>query len=60
MKEFNKTLPEDKKKIYAIKKAGTFKAKKTGVVNTVLSGTPGYDASAVSSVTISGSEHDLY
>ena len=60
LKECNKTLPEDKKKIYATKKAGNLEAKKTGVVNTAVEGTPGDDASAASSVTISGSEHDQY
>ena len=39
-KEFNKTSPEDKKKIYAMKNTGTFKAKKTGVVNDILKVTP--------------------
>ena len=43
-----------------MKKAGTFKAKKTGVVNAVLKVTPGDDASAELSVTISGTEHDRY
>ena len=58
LKECNKTSPEDKKKIYAMKKAGNFKAKKTGVVNTVVEDTPSDDASAASSVTISGPEHN--
>ena len=43
-----------------MKKAGTFEAKKTGVVNAVVKGMPGDDASAASSVTISGPEHDQY
>ena len=43
-----------------MKKAGTFEEKKTGVVNTVIEGTTGDDASAASSVTISGLEHDRY
>ena len=43
-----------------MKKAGNFKAKKTGVVNTVVEGKPGDDASAASSVTISGSERNRY
>ena len=43
-----------------MKKAGTFEAKKTGVVNAVVNGTPGDDASAASAVTISGSEHNRY
>ena len=49
-----------KKKIYDMKKSGTFEAKKTGVVNTAVEDTPGKDASAASSVTIRGSEHDRY
>ena len=53
LKECNKTSPEEKKKIYAMIKAGTFEANKTGVVNSVVKGTPGDNASAVSSVTIS-------
>ena len=60
LKECNKTLLEDKNNIYAMKKAGTFEAKKTGVVNAVVKGMPGDDASAELSVTISGSEHDQY
>ena len=60
MKECNKTSTEDKKKIYSMKKVGTFEAKKTGFVNTVVEGTPGVNASAASSVTISGSEHNQY
>ena len=60
LKECNKTSPEDKKNIYAMKKAGTFKAKKTGVVNSVVDNTPSDDASAASSVTISVAEHDRY
>ena len=36
-----------------MKKAGTFEAKTTGVVNATVKGTPGDDASAASSVTIS-------
>ena len=43
-----------------MKKVGNFEAKKTGVVNTVVEDTPSDDASATSSVTISGSEHDRY
>ena len=43
-----------------MKKVGTFEAKKTGVVNTVLEGKPGDDASAASSVAIIGSEHNRY
>ena len=43
-----------------MKKAGNFEAKKTGVVNTVVESTPVNDVSAVSSVTISVSEHDRY
>ena len=60
LKACNKTSPEEKKKIYAMKKAGTFKAKKTGLVNAVVKGMPGDDASAASSVPISGSDHDQY
>ena len=60
LKGCNKNFPEDKKKIYAIKKAGTLGKKNTGVMNTVVEGTPGYDASAALSVTISGLEHDQY
>ena len=37
-----------------MKKAGTFEAKNTGVMNAVVKGTPGDNASAASSVTISG------
>ena len=48
------------KKIYAVKKASAFEAKKTGVVNTVVEGTPGNGASSALSVTITGSEHDQY
>ena len=58
LKECKKTSPENKKNIYAMKKAGTFEANKTGVVNAVVEGTSRDDASAASSVTISGSEHD--
>ena len=43
-----------------MKKVGSFEAKKTGVVNSILKGTPGDDASAASSVTISGPEHNRY
>ena len=43
-----------------MKKADTFEANKTGVVNTVVEGTPGNDASSASSVTIIGPEHDRY
>ena len=60
LKECNKTFPEDKKKIYAMEKVGTFEAKKTGIVNAVVKGTPGDDDSAASSVTISRPEHDRY
>ena len=60
LKECKKTLPEDKKKIYAMKKLGPFEAKKTGVANAIVKGTPGDDTSEVLSVTISGPEHDLY
>ena len=60
LKGCNKNFPEDKNKIYAIKKAGTLGKKNTGVMNTVVEGTPGYDASAALSVTISGLEHDQY
>ena len=60
LKECNKTSPEDKKKIYEMKKAGTFEAKKTGVVNTVVGGTSGDNASAALSVTTSGLEHNQY
>ena len=60
LKECNKNLPEDKKKIYAMKKAGTFEAKKTRAVNAVAKGTLGDDASAELSVTISRPEHDRY
>ena len=48
-------MPEDKKK-----KVRTFEAKKTGVVNYFVKGTPGDDDSVASSVTVSESEHDLY
>ena len=58
LKECNKTLPEDKNKIYAMKKAGTFEANKTGVVNDLAKVTPGDNYSAALSVIISGSEHD--
>ena len=58
LKEFNKTSPEEKKKIYAMKKADTFKANSTGIVNAVVESTLGDNASAASSVTISGSEHN--
>ena len=58
--ECNKTTPEDKKKIYAMKKAGTFEAKKTGVVNTAMEGTSSDDTPAALSVTISRLEHDQY
>ena len=60
LKECNMTSSEDKKKIYAMKMAGNFKAKKTGVVNTIVEDMSGNDASAASSVTINGSEHDQY
>ena len=60
LNNFNKTSPKDKKRIYAMKKAGTFESKKTGFVNSVVKGTPGDDDSAALSVTISGSEHDQY
>ena len=43
-----------------MKKAGTFEAKKTGVVNAVAKGTLGDDDSAELSVTISRPEHDRY
>ena len=43
-----------------MKKAGTFENKKKGVVNAVVKCMPGDDASAASSVTISGSEHGQY
>ena len=43
-----------------MKKAVTFEAKKTGIVNAVVKGTLGDNASAASSVTISGLEHDRY
>ena len=55
LKECNKTSPEDKKNIYAMKKAVTFEAKKTRVVNVIVKVTPGDYASAALSVTISGS-----
>ena len=58
LKECNKTLQEEKKKIYAMKKAGTLEAKNTEVVNAVVKVTPGDDTSAASSVTISEPEHD--
>ena len=57
IKECNKTSPEDKKKIYDMKNAGTFEANKTGVVNAVVKGTPGDNYSAAFSVTISRPEH---
>ena len=60
LKECNKTSPEDKKEIYAVKKASAFEAKKTGFVNTVVEGTPANGASSALSVTITGSEHDQY
>ena len=60
LKECNKTSSEDKKKIFAMKKAGNFEAKKTGVVDTVLEDTPSDDASAALPVTISGLEHNRY
>ena len=60
IKECNKNSPEDKNKIYSMKKAGNFEVKKTGVVNAAVKGTPGDDASAALSVTISGPEHDQY
>ena len=60
LKECNTTLPDHKNKINAMKKAGTFEAKKTGVVNSVIKGTPGDDASAASSVNISRPEHNQY
>ena len=60
LKECNKTSTEDKKEIYAMKKESTFEAKKTGVVTAVMKGTPGDNASAALSVTISGPEHDRY
>ena len=41
-----------------MKKVGTLEAKKTGVVNAVVKGMPGDDASAASSVTISGPKHN--
>ena len=43
-----------------MKKAGTFKEKKTGVANAVMKGTPGDNVSAALSVTISGLEHGQY
>ena len=43
-----------KEKIYAMKKAVTSKAKKTGVVNAIVKGTSGDDTSAALSVTIIG------
>ena len=58
LKECKKTSREEKKKIYAMKKADTFEANKTRVVNAVVKGTPGEDASEESSFTISGLEHD--
>ena len=43
-----------------MKKAGIFEAKKRGVVNDVVKGMQGDDASAASSVTISVPEHNIY
>ena len=60
LNEYNKTSPEDKKRIYAIKKAGTPDLKKKGVVNNVAEDTPRENSSAASSVTVSGSENDQY
>ena len=51
-----KTSPEEINKIYAMKHLGTFEAKKTGVVNSVVKGTPGDNASVTLSVTISRPE----
>ena len=42
-----------------MKKAGTFKAKKKGVVNSVVKVTPGDDASTGFSVTISKNTIDI-
>ena len=55
LKECNKTSPENKKKIYAMKQVGTFKAKKTGVVNAIVKGMPGDYASPASPVIFSRS-----
>ena len=55
----NVTRPRQRgKNIYAMKKVGTLEAKKTGVVNAVVKGMPGDDASAASSVTISGPKNN--
>ena len=43
-----------------MKNVVTFEENKTGVVNTVVEGTPGNDTSAAASVTIIGLEHDQY
>ena len=43
-----------------MKKAGTFEANTTGVVNAAVKGMPGDNASAASSVTISVLENDRY